>query len=84
MEAAPFDQYNAPPVETNNSGLKDETPSDTLFNSAATPPPLPVDDPNRDSFFDWISAFLKPNQPSSPVLPVGDPPEDCPPCSECK
>lgn len=40
----------------------------------------PVVDPDRDSFFDWIGAFLKPNQPSSPVLPIGDPPTDCPPC----
>lgn len=38
--------------------------------------------PNRDSFLDWISSFLKPNQPSSPVLPIGDPPENCPPCGE--
>lgn len=36
--------------------------------------------PNRDSFLDWISSFLKPNQPSSPVLPIGDPPENCPQC----
>lgn len=67
-------------------GAKDEAEAQSALGngeaSVNTVPPLPVVDPNRDSFLDWISAFLKPNQPSSPVLPIGDPPEDCPPCGE--
>lgn len=51
------------------------TPLSITENSAQV-----VGNPNRDSFFDWISTFLKPNQSPSPVLPIGDPPENCPAC----
>lgn len=75
--SAPVYQYSSDGAVTGVNSAAGH--GEASVNSAAAAPP--VFDPNRDSFLDWISAFLKPNQPS-PVLPIGDPPEDCPPCGQ--
>lgn len=87
VEAATFDEYkNQAGASAVDSGVTEPQqqpqsflPSDDVSVNSAVQPEI---DPNRDSFLDWISAFLKPNQPSSPVLPIGDPPENCPPCGK--
>lgn len=82
VEADTFDEFkNEASIVTAVKEQIEAAQEASSLNSVPGVQPL-VTDPNRDTFFDWISAFLKPNQPSSPVLPIGDPPENCPPCGK--
>lgn len=82
VEADTFDEFkNEASIVTAVKEQIEAAQEASSLNSVPGVQPL-LTDPNRDTFLDWISAFLKPNQPSSPVLPIGDPPENCPPCGK--